>query len=426
MRARAAILALAALSWSAPARADAPSMFGFGARAAGLARSGVASDDAGAAARENPALAATTGLRVRLGYSYASLHLAVNDVDAGVPHASGVDLAAQYGAPVGRGIELGVALALHIPDTSLAKVTFRPATEPQFVLYEAALQRTSFDIVAAARYGPLYIGGGVSAGLSVSGKGTRFSLGQDAHGTSADGSVDVELPYRAAPIVGARADFGRFAFGASFRGAMGLDLSLDNRARVDLLGNPLNGDTLVRVSGTAGYDPAVITVGARALLFGGLVGLASIEYAVWSAAPPPIADVRIDVALGTTPGLREAQFPLPRFRDTLAPRFGVELRRPSPEAWRWAARLGYAVLPSPVPKQNGLTTYADATRHQIAFGAGYRIGKLAGVTFTAEAAGQVHVLAPRADEKDDPSLPYARTTVSGRLYHGALTVEALW
>lgn len=416
--------AIALLVAATPARADVPSMFGFGARAAGLARSGVASDDAGAAARENPALAATTGLRLRLGYGYGAIRMTFNDLDAGVPHASGVDLAAQYGAAIRGGFELGIAVALHIPDPYLAKLTFRPATEPQFVLYEAQLQRTSFDLALAARYGPLYFGGGVAAGLSVGGDGARFTLSQDARGTSADGAVDVKLPYRLAPIFGARADLGRFAFGASFRGSMGLDLKLDNAAKIDLIGNPLNGDTLVRASGTAGYDPAVVTVGARAHLFGGLAGYASIEYAVWSAAPPPVADVSIDVKLGTTPGLREVKFPLPRFRDTLAPRFGLELRRPSQDAWRWAARIGYAVLPSPVPRQTGFTTYADSTRHQIAFGAGYRFGRIAGFTFSAEAAGQIHVLAPRSEEKESPSLPYAQYSVGGRLYYGAITLEA--
>ncbi|APR82027.1 Hypothetical protein A7982_07376 [Minicystis rosea] len=416
----------AGLSWTTPARADVPSLFGFGARAAGLARSGVATDDVGAAARENPALAAIPGLRVRIGYGYGAPALTFNGKDAGVPRASGVDLAAQYGAHVGRGVEIGLALGLHLPDPYLAKVTFRPATEPQFPLYEAPLQRTTFDVAVAVRYGPLFVGGGVAAGLAVGGEGTRFVLAQDGHGTQADGAVDVALPYRVAPLFGVRADLGRFAFGATFRGAMGLDLRLDNDARIALSGNPLNGTTTVRVSGTAGYDPAVITIGTRAALFGGLSALASIEYAVYSAAPPPIADVTIDVRLGTTPGLRDVKFPAPRFRDTLAPRFGLELRRPSPEAWQWAVRAGYAFQPSPIPMQNGLTSYADAKRHQIALGGGYRFGRAFGVDFSAEAAAQAHLFVTRTEIKDNPALPYARFEAGGRILYGAVTLEASW
>lgn len=420
------LLPLALCLLASPSRADAPSLFGFGARAAGLARSGVAEDDAAAAARENPSLASTPGLRVRLGYGYGAPALTFDGRDAGVPHVSGLDLAAQYGLHVGGGLELGLALALHLPDPYLAKISFRPATEPQFPLYEAPLQRTSFDLVVAARYGPLYLGGGIATGLSVGGEGTRFTLGQDGHGSSADGSVDVALPYRLAPIFGARADLGRFAFGATFRGAMGLDLRLDNAARIDLTGNPLNGTTTVRVSGTAGYDPAVITIGARAKLFGGLAALASLEYAVYSAAPPPVADVTIDLNLGTTPGIRRVKFPSPRFRDTLAPRFGLELRRPSAEAWRWALRAGYALQPAPIPRQGGFTSYADANRHQFAFGGGYRFGRAFGVELSAQAAGQVHFLVTRTNDKDSPALPYAHFEAGGRIYHGAITLEASW
>jgi hypothetical protein len=421
-----AALALGLLASPPGARADAPSVFGFGARAAGLARAGLAEDDAGAAARENPAIASMPGLRVRLGYGYGGLALTFNGKDAGVPHASGVDLAAQYGRHVGRGLELGIAFALHLPDPYLAKLTFRPATEPQFPLYEAGLQRTTFDVAVAARYGPLYLGGGVAAGLSVGGEGTRFILAQDGHGTAADGGVDVALPYRIAPVFGARADLGRVAFAATFRGAMGLDLRLDNAARIDLTGNPLNGTTTVRVSGTAGYDPAVITVGARARVFGGVSAMASLEYAVYSAAPPPVADVSIDLHLGTTPAVRAVRFPTPRFRDTLAPRFGLEFRRPSTEAWRWAARAGYAFLPSPVPRQGGFTTYADASRHQLALGGGYRLGRVAGVEITAEAAAQLHLLVTRETDKDSPALPYAHFEAGGRIYHGTVTLEASW
>jgi len=136
--------------------------------------------------------------------------------------------------------------------------------------------------------------------------------------------------------------------------------------------------------------------------------------------------VEIAVHLGTTPGLREVTFPSPRFRDTIAPRLGVEIRRPSAEAWRWAARAGYAVLPSPVPTQTGFTTYADATRHQIAIGGGYHIGKLAGVDLAIDVAGQLHLLVPRTEDKESAALPYAQFEVGGHILYGAATLEATW
>jgi hypothetical protein len=422
----AGLLSLALLLAAAPARADAPLLFGFGARAAGLARAGVADDDAGAAARENPALAATPGLRVRAGYGYGALALTFDGQDAGVPHASGVDLGAQYGVNVARAVDVGLALALHLPDSDLAAVTFRPATEPQFPLYEAPLQRTTFDMVAAVRLGPIWLGGGASVGLAVGGGGTQFNLGPDARGVVADGSVDVTLPYRVTPVAGARVDLGRVTVAASVRGPMSLGLLLDNAAVVNINGNPLNGTTQVAVSGENGWDPAVVTAGAHVSLAPWIAVMGSLEYAFWSAAPPPVAEVQIDVQLGTNPGLRAVRFPSPRFRDTVAPRLAAEVRWPSAAAWRWAARLGYAVLPSPVPRQSGFTTYADATRHQIAAGGSVHLGQLAGVDSSADAAAQLHLLQPRSEDKDSPALPYAHFDVGGHILYASATVEAKW
>jgi long-subunit fatty acid transport protein len=423
-----AIASLAALLVAAPVQADTASLFGFGARSAGLARAGVADDDAGAAARENAALASTPGLRVRVGYGYGAMGLTFDGHDAGLPHASGVDIAAQYGVHVARLVDVGAALALHLPDSDLASITFHPGSEPQFPLYEAPLQRTSFDLVAAVRIGPVSFGGGAAVGLSVGGSGTHFTLGQDAHGTSADGSVDVALPYRVSPIVAARGVAGRLALTLSLRGPMSLDLALDNAALVTIQNNPLNGTTLVKVRGTNGWDPAVVTFGAEVGLVEGLAVMGSLEYALYSGAPPPVANVEIDVNLGTTPGLRQVTFPLPRFRDTIAPRLALEYRRPveGQERWRWAVRLGYAVQPSPVPRQSGLTTYADATRHQVAVGGGYHFGRAAGVDWSIEAAGQVHVFQPRSEDKDSPALPYAHFDVGGHIVYGATTLEAAW
>lgn len=419
-------LALCILATASSARADVPSMFGFGARAAGLARAGVASDDAAAAARENPALASTPGLRLRLGYGYGAFTLRVDGQDAGVPHVSGVDIAAQYGGHVGDGFEIGVAAAMRLPDSYLARLTFRPATEPQFVLYEASLRRTSFELCGAARYGPLFIGGGIAAGLSVGGTAVAMKVGQDARGTGASGVTDASLPYRLAPIFGVRADLGVVALGAMFRGPMGLDVQLDNTANIGIPGNPLNGTTTLWVSGTAGYDPAVATFGVRVDIAGGLSALGSVEYAVYSATPSPSADVSFDVQLGTTPGLQEVRFPAPRLRDTVSPRVALELRRPSAADRRWSARLGYAMLPSPMPRQSGLTSYADANRHQLAIGGGYRFGRLAGIDLSADAAMQLHLLAPRVEDKKSPALPYAHYEVTGRIVYGTLTLEARW
>ncbi len=417
---------LTAFMMPASARADAQGLFGDGARSAGLGRADLAGAAPSDAPRQNAALAAEPGIRLRFGYGYAGMRLTLDGRDAVVERASGVDLAAQLGARLSEAFSVGAALSLHLPDQHLALVGFRPATEPQFVLYEAPLQRTSVDLVAALRYRALSIGGGLSAGLSVSGDGTRFDLGQDARGSFADAALDVSLPYRFAPIAGLRLDLGRVQLGASLRGALAVDLRLDSEVRIRLRNNPLNGSTTVQVSGPSGWDPTTITLGARVALGLGLSAIGALEYAVYSAAPAPIADVRVDVNLGTTPGQREARFPAPRFRDTISPRLGLELARPLGDRGRaLTARLGYALAPSPVPAQTSFTSYADATRHQLALGGGYRFGRFFGVDLSADLAFQLHLFAPRVEEKS-PVLPFARYEVGGRILHGAATIEAAW
>ncbi len=420
-------LAALSLTGAGAARADAPSTFGLGARSASLARADVAYGDPLDATRMNAANAAESGAHVRLGYGYGALNLAMNGRSAGVTRASGLHLAAQYGGSFGR-FDVGIAFSLYAPDHALARVAFRPATEPQFVLYEAPLQRLAADVVVAARYGPISVGLGVAFGLSVGGDGTRFGVGQDAKGVSAEASADVSLPYKVAPIVGVRADFKRVAVGLSYRGPIGINLALDSAATVAIANNPLNGNTTVRVHGTSGYDPGVLTFGARALLVKGISVMASIDYTFHRATPPPVADVIIDLELGTTPGLREGHFTDPRFRDTLTPRVAVEWRPPIDPPWGWclAARAGYAFLPTPVPKQTGFTTFLDASRHVIAVGGGYHLGKLAGVDFSIDAAGQLHLLVPRETEKGNLGLPYARHRASGNIVYGTATLEAAW
>jgi hypothetical protein len=429
--AAAALVGLASRS----AGASAPGTFGHGGRSAALASSDVADPDAAHAAATNAAASAEPGLRASLGYGYASLAMTIDGADAGVRDVSGLDVGAQYGAAVGERWAIGGAVDAHVPDGALARVAFRPATEPQLVLYEATLQRLTIDTTIAVRYGPLALGGGVAWSLDVGGGGSRFTIGQDAGGTYADAAVDVDLPYRAAPVVGARLDLGRAAIGATVRGATAIELGLDTATDVALIDNPLNGDIAVRVRGVSGYDPAVVDAGASVYLGRGLAATASLRYSAYSAAPPPVADVTIDARLGTTPGERQVTFPLPRLRDTVSPRIGIELVWPAPascdagdrgDAWRVAVRGGYSFAPSPVPAQTGFTSYADGDRHGAAVGAGYHLGRAAGVDLSLEAAAQLFALASRAERKADPSLPNARYETAGHIVRGAVGLEAAW
>jgi hypothetical protein len=79
-----------------------------------------------------------------------------------------------------------------------------------------------------------------------------------------------------------------------------------------------------------------------------------------------------------------------------------------------------------VPPQTGFTSYADATRHGVSLGGGYRFGRALGVELSASLATELHILEARREQKPSASLPYASYEVSGLILHGAATLEAAW
>lgn len=432
-----ALAALALTAVALPAAASPGSVFGAGPRVEALARSAVAEGDTTDAATDNPAFAAAEGTRVRIGYGGSAPFLRVNDRDAGVAAITGLDVGTHTGKRLGSSLWAGLGLAFHSPDRQLARISFRPATEPQFVLYEAVQQRLSLDLVAALRYGPVSLGGGASIALGVTGPGVGVDVSQDANGPRADGALDIALAYRFAPLVGATLRLGRLQLGASYRGELAVDLTLDTVVRVALEGNPLNGLTTVLIRGPSGYEPARVDAGARVLLAPGLRAFAALEYAAYGAAPAPIADVRIDVDLATKPALKEGSFVEPRFRDTVSPKLGLEWRYPSAplpasffsepppvaDPWKLALRAGYAYAPSPVPAQTGFTSYADASRHAVGLGAAYHVGDVFGIDLTLSFAAQLHALESRLEKKRSPALPFAVYTVAGEIVRGSLALE---
>lgn len=424
---------VAMLCVATKADADAPSHFGHGARSTALLRADIADADVTSAPVQNAARAAEMGARVRVGYMHGILDLRIDDRGARLRDVSGIDAAAQIGIRLPAKFQAGFALTAHLPNAAIAHIGFRPGTEPQFFRYESVLQRASFDIAVAARRGPIAVGVGAALALDMGGAGTSFSLGQDAQGTYADAASDITLDYRAAPIVGLSVDLGRVSFGATYRGALAVGLAVDSDIRIDLAENPLNGTTTIAVRGVSGYDPARFGLGTKFTLHPRLSIHGAIEYERYHDAPPPVAHVTLDVNLGTSPGRTEVEFLAPRFRDMLVPRLGLEwtsangrpgdARKDDERRLRWAARVGYAFEPSPVPPQRGFTSYADAASHAFALGAGVGIGRFWGVDLRGDLAGRASILVPRTERKANLSLPYATYEVTGNTFVGTISLE---
>lgn len=429
------------LGVAAPARASASSVLGYGARNAALARSNVADADPAAGPTVNPAFAWKPGTRLLLGYGYGIVGLRISGRDAGVRDISGTDIALQTGGSLGRSqVFLGAGLTLHVPDGYQARIAFRSPTEPQYPLYDASPQRTIANFAVALRYKALSLGIGTSVLAGTGGEGARFKLAEDANGTYADSRTGIDLPYQLTAVGGLALDLGRIGAGLRVRGPRSLGLHFESVATVDVTGSPLNGVTDAEVNGDSGYEPLTVTLGARVDPATFLRVFAALEYARWSAAPPPSATTRLDLDLAITPEELEARFVAPRFRDTLSPQMGIELRalelppgtlpRPADANERLpprlAVRAGWAMYPSPVPNQTGFTSYADSTRQVFTLGAGYHFGKPWGVELQANAALGLHVLPVRHFDKQSDALPMAHYTASGHIYHGALSLEGAW
>lgn len=412
------------LGFGGTARATSETLFGFGPRDVALAQADTADPAPVAAAYVNPAFAWRPGVRLGLGYGHGFTRLKLNGEDGGVRDIAGTQLAMQLGWPLGEDGAVGGAFAVHLPNRSLARIEFAPGTEPSFVRFDPAGQRTTAEAVMSARWGVLSVGVGVSVLVSAEGQ-IDFVLGQDGSGTYADGQTDVSMPYEVAPVFGMAADFGPAALAIRYRGAQAIEVDLATHAMVDVQGNPLNGITRVDLSGASGYVPATFDVGARWTLGANLGVVSSLQLARWSAAPSPVANLTMEVDLGLSPGQREGRFVRPAYRDTLSPRWGVEWL-PAGSEGPWALRAGYAYTPSPLPEPEGFATPVDASTHTFAMGVGYDCGTVWGVDWRLDGAGQWVSLVDRTFDKGRDTIPFARYEAGGFLGVANLALEATW
>ncbi len=406
------------------ARATAPGLFGYGPRSTALAQSDIAAAQPSSAAFTNPAFACEPGTRLTYGYGHGWTHLTLDSHAIPYSDIAGTDLAMQAGWALGDRWRVGGGIAAHVPDRSLARISFRPGSEPAFVRFDPSSYRATFDLALSLRFDALSVGAGASVLAGARGE-VRFLLGQDGNGTYADGDTSVTLPYDVAPTVGASVDLRSASVALRYRGAQSIELALATRADVAVSGNPLNGTTTVNVTGQSGYEPATWDLGARWDPIAGVRVHGALQLARWSEAPPAAADLSLDVRLGLTPGQWLARFVRPALRDTLSPRIGLLLE---PEALqrRLALRAGYAYSPSPVPAQASLATGADAPAHIVAAGAGLDLGRVWGVALRSDAALQWWMLRDRTFDKPSEVLPFAHYRAGGRLIDASLALEATW
>lgn len=409
---------LAATAWGDPL-----DTFGFGARSTGMAGAVTASARGAAAAHTNPAgLALGDDAEILIGWGYGRMGLDVNGESAGILDTHGADLGLAIPFKIG-GVPVSVGTALHLPDQFIVRVQLIPATEPHFVLLDNDVHRIVVEPVAAIRPWPwLALGAGASILADAVGRTIRFDVGVVGGQPLGQGALDVELPPRVAPIVGALImPHERVRIGLAYRGEVDLAMRLGILANVDVAG-VVTGDALIDIRALNYFTPRRVTGALSVDVLPELTLSAELAWLGWSQFEGGSPDVRILIALGISPPLISTLFPPDNFSDTLVPRGSVEWRI-RPEV---AVRGGYALEPSPVPAQVGLTSFADNERHVIALGAGFSLDVLRPILshpLTLDIGLQLHHLRDKLTVKDQAQFPGAAFSSGGNIVRAAATLS---
>ena len=351
-----------------PAGADPLDETGLGAAATGMAGARTAAAVGAEAAHVNPAgIALAMRPEVLIGWQYALAHLSLDEHPADVldAHGTSIGLAIPFAV---ADVRLGAGLALYIPDQFVARLQLTPITEPHFVRFDSQSQRTVVEPVVAIAFGELSIGVGASLLAGARSRQLTFDVGVVGGDTQGNAHLDVATPVVVAPLAGIRWRPSRAVeLGASFRGPLSLDLAIDIRANVHVP-NVITGDTIISLRSVSFYTPMRAAIGAAVHPREDLTLTADLAWERWSALGSGVPDLRILLALDTAPPLVSSTHPPANFHDTWTPRLGAEWQSGS-----LRVRAGAGYLPSPVPTQTGLTSFADGTRILATLGAGIRL-----------------------------------------------------
>src|SRR5262249_1076031 len=159
---------------------------------------------------------------------------------------------------------------------------------------------------------------------------------------------------------------------AAYRGELSLDLRLDILANVQVAG-VVTGDALVSIRAANYFTPARATAGVAIDVADDLTVAADVAWQRGSAFGTGLP--RLPVLVAGAPRVA-TDTPPARFHDPIDTRLGAEYHRHG-ERTDWALRAGYAYLPSPVPPQTGLTSFADGDRQMFTLGAGVTLASWA-------------------------------------------------
>jgi hypothetical protein len=407
------------------AHADPLDEFAMGSRLGGMAGAGTAAGVGAEAVHLNPAgVAYATHPEVMLGYGYGMMRLALDGRDADVLDAHGTSLG--LAVPVQRGrVRAAFGVAVYLPDQFIARIHLVPPTEPRFIRLDNDPHRAVIEPVLSVAIGEqLSLGAGATLLGDARGDGITFDVGVVAGEKVGESALDASLPVRAAPLAAVLyRPHPKVRAGVAYRGELSLVVALDILANVDVA-DVVAGDALVSIRATNYFTPQRISAGVAVDPLSDLTLSADVSWNDWSAYPTGVADLRVLVALDVTPPLVQTDVPPAGFHDVFEARAGAEYRLRGART-HYAFRGGLAYLPSPVPDQVGLTSFADNDRLLASLGGGITLADWAPILtrpIDISLALQWQHLAQRVTVKDAMDFPGEPFSSAGNIFHlGAST-----
>jgi long-subunit fatty acid transport protein len=241
------------------------------------------------------------------------------------------------------------------------------------VRFESAAHRVVVEPVLAVAIGSLAVGAGATLLADARSRDLTFDVGVVGGEKQGNARLDVSLPVRAAPLAGVRwRPLRSLALAATVRGELSLDLAIDIRANVNVPG-VVTGDATVSLRSVSYFTPMRAAIAAAFQPREDLTLTADLSWERWSALGSGVPALRVLLDLDISPPLVSSMQPPARFTNTLTPRLGAEW-----QTGPWRLRAGAGYLPSPVPPQTGITSFADGARSLASAGAGLRIPATAG------------------------------------------------
>lgn len=424
-------LALGLLLLAAPVRANPVDAFGFGARAPALGNAYAAVADDSAAGYYNPAgLARSSSLQIDLGYQAAVPQVRVSGVDQAISETRGLAVGLVLPGRVWR-VPIAFGVTLFLPDQQVTRIRVLRFDVPRVQLYDNRTQRLYLAASLAVRVLPnLYLGAGVAFMSRTRGVvNLRGTVTPSGDGSVLYTSIDVDLVALRYPQAGVAWDVTRWlslALVYRHRFQLDVDQSFNIRADIGTPGQPPavpNATLDERARSVDLFQPWQLVLGSALRLPRRVLVTYDLTFARFSEAPTPAAAYDLTLDIGKLNDLVKLPpsrpYPDAGFHDTLSPALGVELgllRGALAEHLDLDLRGGYRYEPSPIPRQDRESSFADTDKHTFSAGVGATLTHLPAALPQVVALDlflAVTALPPRRFEKVDPRSPTGDFTMTG-------------